>query len=378
MFFVNDHTSSENFVKGWLFLFRGASLAIATLAIITAFPSYPALTANQGSAPIPARTPLTMGQVLVWMEGGTESMRVAQLVERQGIDFVPTTQFLDSLKALHADEKLLDDLKGAKVILSSGDSPKEQAAYSALLACERADGLRQYAQGETECSKAEPEETSTAYFALGLLAKHRTNWTEAVELFKSAVKSNPSIPDTHNYLGTVYQSLHDPEQAEVEYREAIRLDPEYETPVSNLAFIYLGKKDPVQAEQYARQAIALMGDDASAHWNLGIALFNENRPSDGLQELLESEKLEPQASFRHKQIGDAYVTLERYEDALAEYRRAAFLDSSNAEIHEDILKMLLLLNRRDDAIAECEKLKTLTPMNSKDSCKTVVSKIIGK
>jgi Flp pilus assembly protein TadD len=312
------------------------------------------------------------------MEGGTESLRVAQLIERQGIDFAPTDEFLDALKALHAKDRLLDDLKRAKILHPAGDAPTEQAAYAALLACEQADGSGQYTEGETQCSKAESAEASTAYFAQGLLAQHQQKWTEAVRFFKAAVQAGPLIPDNYNYLGIAFQDLGDLEQAEAECREAIRLDPEYETPVNNLAYIYLVKKDASQAERYARQAIGLMGNDASAHWNLGLALFKEGKPSDGLQELLEAEKLEPEASFRHKQIGDAYVSLERYEDALAEYRKAVVLDPQNAEIHGDILKMLLVLNRRDDAITECEMLKRLTPMATKDSCKTIVNETVGK
>ena len=93
------------------------------------------LQANQVATPKAARDPLTMGQVLVWMDGGAESLRVAQLVERQGIDFAPTAAFLNSLRTLHANKTLLEKLKNAEPVHSGTDPVKEQAAYSNLLAC---------------------------------------------------------------------------------------------------------------------------------------------------------------------------------------------------------------------------------------------------
>src|SRR5579871_3755076 len=91
--------------------------------------------AAQNSGQDLSRAPLTMAQVVVWMEGGVESLRVAQLVKRQGIDFVPSNEFVDSLNALHARGELLNAVKGAMVVRSGGDAAKEQAAYVSLLAC---------------------------------------------------------------------------------------------------------------------------------------------------------------------------------------------------------------------------------------------------
>ncbi len=145
-----------------------------------------------------------MGPVFVWMDGGTESLRVAELVECQGIDFVPTTEFLDSPETLPAKKQLMDDLKQARVVLSTGDVAKKQAACAALLACEQDNASGEYAEGDRECTKAEPVEISTASFALGALAPHCQNWSEAVRLFEVAVRASPVTPDNHNQLGVAF------------------------------------------------------------------------------------------------------------------------------------------------------------------------------
>ncbi len=203
-----------------------------------------------------------MGQVLAWMDGGAESLRVEQLLERQGVDFVPTAELLDSLKVLNAKPSLLEKLKSAKVAHSGVGSAKGQAAYAELFTCLRKANSGADAEAERECLAAETDEPSTARFARGLLAKRRGESSEARRFFSAAVEAAPTIPDNHNYLAQAFLKLGELDHAEAEYREAIRLDPAYETPVSNLADLYLAKNDPILAERYARQAITLMKEDA--------------------------------------------------------------------------------------------------------------------
>jgi len=311
------------------------------------------------------------------MDDGDESQRVAQLVARQGTDFVLSAEFLAALQTLHAKPVLLESLRGAKVFAGAQDQKTEQAAYSALLTCLQKANSGQDSEAETECLKAETIDASTARFALGRLAQRRQKWEEAVQYFKDAVQANPSVPDTHNYLGFAFDGVRRFEEGEAEYRVAMRLDPEYETPVSNLAVEFLRRNDPIQAERYARQAVHLMKDDASAHNNLAMALVKQGKFADGVVELREAKRLEPEIPFRHTVLADLYVSAEKYEDAVEEYRQAAALAPQDAQIHYKLLQMLLLLKRRDEAVAECEKLKTLTPMKSKDSCKEFVRKLVG-
>ncbi len=53
---------------------------------------------NQDATPKAMRDPLTMGQVLVWMDGVVESLRVEQLVERQGAPFLAITSLWPTMR----------------------------------------------------------------------------------------------------------------------------------------------------------------------------------------------------------------------------------------------------------------------------------------
>ena len=326
---------------------------------------------NQDATPKEVRDPLTMGQVLVWMDGGVESLRVEQLVARQGVDFVPTAEFLDSLKVLNAKPSLLEKLKSARVAHSAAGSAKEQAAYAALFTCLQKANSGADAAPERECSAAERDEPATARFALGLLAKRRGNSSEALRSFRAAVEAAPTIPDNHNYLAWAYRKLGELDHAEAEYREAMRLDPAYETPVSNLADIYLAKNDPVQAERYARQAIVLMKEDAWAHNELGIALCKQQKFTECLAELREAEHLDPDDAFRHTQLGTMLWNTGKCSDAVHEFQQATKLDPSNSYTHIRLLTLLLQLGRKDEAQTECETIQGV--IHTKKTCAEIAA-----
>ena len=326
---------------------------------------------NQDATPKTVRDPLTMGQVLVWMDGGTESLRVEQLVERQGIDFDPTAELLDSLKVLNAKPSFLEKLKSAKVTHSATGSVKEQTAYTELFKCLQKAFSGADAEAERECLAAETDEPSTARFALGLLAKRRGNSSEALRSFRAAVEAAPTIPDNHNYLAWAYRKLGELDHAEAEYREAMRLDPAYETPVSNLADIYLAKNDPVQAERYARQAIVLMKEDAWAHNELGIALCKQQKFTECLAELREAERLDPDDAFRHTQLGTMLWNTGKCSDAVHEFQQATKLDPSNSYTHIRLLTLLLQLGRKDETQTECETIQGV--IHTKKTCAEIAA-----
>lgn len=348
--------------------FRSLVLALATLSFQT----------GQAPAQKVVLQPLTMGQVLVWMDYGDESQRVAQLIDRQGIDFTPTTEFLESLGRLHAKPYLLEKLKSAHPQSPSADPTRERSAYSHLLACLQNARKETLPTADKDCLAAESEEPSTTRFAFGKLALLGKQFYNAQNFFKEAVRVAPLIPENHNYLGLALHDAGDLKAAEGEFREAIRLDADYETPVSNLAGVFLDQNDPETAERYARQAIAMPCASGSAHNSLGVALIKQGKAREGIAELLEAERLEPEVAFRHTQVAEILVIGHNYEGALHEYRQAVQFDPDNVQTHKKILEMLLLLHRKDEAMSECKTLDTLLPNRNGKSCKDLWRSIYRK
>ena len=319
-----------------------------------------------------AAPPLTMGEVLVWMDTGAESVRVVQLVERQGIDFTPKAEFLEDLRRLHSKPALLEKLQNARPLGPSADPVFEQSAYSHLLACLQGAKTGASSDENKECLAAESGEPAAARFALGNRALLARQFTAAQELFKKAIEIAPLIPDNHNYLGLAFQRAGNLKVAEAEYREAMRLDPDYETPVSNLASVFLDLNDPERAESYARHAVVMPYSSAMAHHHLGLALIKQSKVHEGMAELFEAARLEPDSPFHHVQIAEMLLAGRVYELALQQYREAAALDPSDVQTHRRILQVLLVLRRGDEAMSECETLSKLVPLREGRSCKDIV------
>ena len=67
------------------------------------------------SSPRPlARRPLSKDEVIELVKAGVTSRRIADLVDDRGIDFAPTDDFLDVLRAAGGDEALVESMRSAK------------------------------------------------------------------------------------------------------------------------------------------------------------------------------------------------------------------------------------------------------------------------
>lgn len=316
--------------------------------------------------------PLTMGQVLVWMDSGEESSRVAQLVERQGVDFTPTPEFIEQLRRLHGKPALLDKLQGSVAKRPSSDSGNEQNVYLHLWHCLQTPASSPSSVEEAECHSAESSEPSTAFFALGRRALSVKQYPAAQQFFRQAIAAAPSLPENHNYLGLALQRAGDHQAAEAAYREAIRLDPDYETPLCNLASLFLALNDPQRAESYARHAAVMPHSSAMAHHELGLALLRQSKAREGMAELRESVRLEPNSAFFHVQLAEMLLAGRAYELALPEFQEASRLDPGNVGTRERIFGLFLALGRKEEALSECETLSKLGALKEGKSCKDLV------
>jgi len=316
--------------------------------------------------------PLTMGQVLLWMDSGEESSRVAQLIERQGIDFTPTPEFIEQIHQLHAKRALLERLEGSAIKHSATSSGDERNVYLHLWHCLQTPVSSASLVEEAQCQAAESAEPSTAFFALGQRALSAKQYSAAQQFFRQAIAAAPSLPENHNYLGLAFQRAGDYKAAETAYREAVRLDPDYETPVCNLASLFLALNDLQRAESYARHAAVMPYSSAMAHHELGLALIRQSKAREGLAELRESVRLEPDSAFFHWQLAEMLLAGRVSELALQEFREASRIEPGNIATHERIFNLLLALGRGEEALSECETLSKLGALKEGKSCKDLV------
>jgi hypothetical protein len=104
-------------------------------------------------------------------------------------------------------------------------------------------------------------------------------------LSEAAVSSSPGLALAHLHRGDFYyQTKHDVEDAEREYRLAIDLDAHELVVHNNLGVLLMEQKQFSEAEALFRQELALNPYYAPAHYNLGIALRNMRRVDEAAKE----------------------------------------------------------------------------------------------
>src|SRR5579863_7195572 len=95
--------------------------SLAALAILLAAPVYTAASEQQSPPAHPqpvgsAAKPLTAKQIQGLIAGGVDSRRLALLVDSRGIDFVPSSEFLNDLKSAGVNEVLIQALTNARPV----------------------------------------------------------------------------------------------------------------------------------------------------------------------------------------------------------------------------------------------------------------------
>jgi tetratricopeptide (TPR) repeat protein len=241
----------------------------------------------------------------------------AKLIEQRGIDFAPSEDILQTLKAAGASEAFVKALRVAKPPEpTSAKKPLNQVQVFALLVgqvpshrvsmlveergidFEPTDDYLQevrLAGGEDELISAlkaakvvKPVTVDPAaqarqaevrkHVARGAELIQRRQYAEAEQELRAALLLDPQNPVLYAALATVLNQQKKWDDAAVAAREALRLEPNPENAHVNLAFALASKGDWDGAITEDRVALRFNPDDDMAHNNLGLALTNKGCP----------------------------------------------------------------------------------------------------
>jgi len=123
------------------------------------------------------------------------------------------------------------------------------------------------------------------------LALYRTDTTNAMSEYCTALKMNPNLATVNNNFGLALNDRERFPEAELHFREAIRLKPNYAIAHNNLGTTLhkQGKTEEAIAEY--RAAIRLDPNFAEAHYNLGIILMELGKNDEAIAEYGEAIRL---------------------------------------------------------------------------------------
>lgn len=284
-----------------------------------------------------AGDPLDKIQILALLAGGVTSERIATLVEKRGIEFSPTENYLERIQKCGAKKDLVEGLQTATVKAAESDVRGE--ANRARIQQHLLHGIEfklneQYSDAEKEYRAAlelQPD-NPTLHFSLGyILARQDLNkGVEAISQLREALRLDPDDADAHRLLGMVLLAEEAPHPAVPEFRELVRLEPNDSEARCYLGSALLMTRELNSAVVEFREALRLKPDYFEAHVGLAAALAGKKDAESAIAELGEALRLQPNHAETHFDLAAVLEENGEKKTALEHYRAAHQLEPSNS------------------------------------------------
>ncbi|MBK9143331.1 MAG: tetratricopeptide repeat protein [Candidatus Melainabacteria bacterium] len=181
---------------------------------------------------------------------------------------------------------------------------------------------------------------------------------------KSAIASDPNMPEAHAVLGLVYKEQDRLDDAASELRIALKNDPSYGFVLTHLGIVELDQGNVTDAMSHLKRAIALDSKNSTAHYGLGRAYLAQNDVNAALKELNTSAALFPNSAPVNIAFGDAYSMQGNFVAAVQKYKEAVRI---KPEMIKAYLSLADIREARGDlefAIADLRSGIELNPENS--------------
>jgi tetratricopeptide (TPR) repeat protein len=244
--------------------------------------------------------PLTQDQVQGLVRSGLADESGAKLIEQRRIDFAPSEDFLQSLKAAGASEAFLTALRTAKspeTASTSEKKPLNQDQIFALLVGQ-VPSHRVTMLVQERGIDFDPTDDYLQQFRLA------GGDDELINALRSAQVTKPATVDSaaqtlqaairqHVARGAEFIQKRQYEQAEQEYRAALLLDAQNALLYVSLAYSLDQQKKWDDAATAAREALRLNPNSALAHSTLGVALESKGDRQGALEEYRAASTQDP-------------------------------------------------------------------------------------
>ena len=199
-------------------------------------------------------------------------------------DIQQTLEYLRQAEAIHPEEALLHEIKGATFI-AAGDLPSALSAYqraqslmpsSGYLTFRLADAYRLLGQNdaarqkyiESVLTRAPVVDTPLYYMLLGQAYQHAGWYEDSIASFQRVVALLPVVLEPRIAIGSVYLTQGKLDEAGQVYQQALDFDRWSASPRLGLAQVATQRGESERAIDLYRQAISL--DQAT---NIGYTLF---------------------------------------------------------------------------------------------------------
>lgn len=197
--------------------------------------------------------------------------------------------------------------------------------------------------------------SSGAYYFEGLKYMDKSQYAQAENSLKQAIKMNPQNAAYYRELGEIYQQQQQLDKAELVYKKAIELEPDWIDFYKSLGSVLTNKENYTGAALTYKQAIKLAPQDEELYSLLGDALINIKRWDLAEKCYLHAIKLNPKSAYYHRCLGDIYKQQQKYERAISYYEQALSIAPKNYWLYLHLSEALIEQNKINEANQYCKQ-----------------------
>ncbi len=136
---------------------------------------------------------------------------------------------------------------------------------------------------------------------------HQTGFlNQAVEEYKAAIESDPTLLEAYTNLGLIYSFQRSYAKAIDAFNKALELKPKDTTALNGLATVLYARGRVEEAMTKWKEAIDINPRFASAYCNMGTALENEKDFSKALNCFVKALRINPKMADAYYSIGNIY------------------------------------------------------------------------
>ena len=160
------------------------------------------------------------------------------------------------------------------------------------------------------------------------------NDAKAIEEYRLAIESKPSLPNLHYGLGHLLWKALKVSEARQEFEAELALNPQHAAALNDLGNTYLLEHQPERALPYLTRALAADHQNPDTHRDLGTAYSEEGDYLKAQAEFKIAVSSDRDGSIHYK-LARVYQALGQKENAAREFERSTAL---NAEAHTKLEK----------------------------------------
>lgn len=196
---------------------------------------------------------------------------------------------------------------------------------------------------------------------LGNVAQYRKDYKKAEELYRSALKLNPSLPEPHNNLGVILKNSERYDEAEVHLREALSLRDAYPAAWNNLGLLLQLQGKLKEAEAALRRGLEILPEDIDLTMNLGAVLGQQGRKSEAEPYYKKAAELAPNNAIVLCNIGVSEFEKKNYSLAKDYYLKAMAADPAWMPARNNLAALYMEVGRHEEAIEVCKEILRIEP-----------------